>query len=96
MEASDSTMAQLLPKAIKLAQVYDQVCEMGEEIVVHARDCAVALCVQANEVVHATIKTTNEALQARKQRAHSILQRNACDVAAALRSIIHGGCTHLV
>ena len=96
MEASNSTMTELSPQAIKLAQVYYQVCEMGEETVVHVHDRAVTLYGQADEVVHAAILTTKEALQAQKQRAYSILHRNAYAAAAALRSTIYGGFGWLV
>jgi hypothetical protein len=63
MEAPNSAMAELSPQAIKLAQVYDQVYVMGEDIVIDAHDRAVALYIQADEKVHSTIKATNEALQ---------------------------------
>jgi hypothetical protein len=89
-------MTELSPQAIKLAQVCDQVCDVGEEIVVHVHDHAVALCVQANDALHATIRTANAASQAQRQQAFSILQRNAFAATVAPHSTICGGCTLLV
>ena len=87
---------ELSPKAIKMEQAFNLVCEVSKEIAYDVHDQALAVCDHAEERAHATIVDIKAGIDAQKKRASSILQRKAQTVFTTVCSSIFRGCSSVI